>query len=840
MAHNKENLLPQIKEAPLFWRVFLVPTALALLSLFLGYLTNFLVFHALAELISIFIGLTALTVAGTTTEFTKNQFIVFISMAVGWVACIDVAHLFVYEGMSLIPHTGGNESTQLWMAARLMLALSFLGSTFFFKHSIRLWVINLCFSILTISLLYAVFTGHFPQTYIEHYGVTRLKMVGEWSVALILSSALALFWYQKNMFSKRILHYLSMALVTMIGSELLLSYYANLYGIENYAGHVLKIFSFWFIYVALVMETLRRPFSALARSASTYDNIPDPTMIIQRQSTIRQVNKATGVFSHTSPELLVGLSSHTLFHDKRLTQTECPVCSRLLSKKEFVEEVEHEPGVWLECSLSPINSVQFPHSWVQVVRDISARKALEVERNRLLFNLSVRVKELKCLYTISNVIAYRNITIEDIFNATVKALPQAFQFPELMAATIESKLGDFYSNPQAEKTNHLLERTLFIENHTPIQMKVYYTALPSTQSALFLPEESALLESVATLLQSALKEIQFEEKATLAESRFKESELHFRAIIEQTGVGVYVRNKERFLYVNPRFCEIVGRSREELLAIGLFELLPDDKAKQYILKKWKQLEKGRASITAHLPIKKKDGNSIMLRIDSTHIFWKGRSEFLGLAQDDTAILKAQEQIEKYVKQLENAIKGIFLAVSKMVELRDPYTAGHEHRVGMIAKKIATKMGWTKERCETLELMGFVHDIGKISIPAEILSKPTQLTPLEMELIKEHPHAGYMILKDIEFNAPIAEAILQHHERMDGSGYPQGLKGEAILPEARVIAVADVFDAMSAHRPYRPTLGLEATIKELSRGRGIQYDAEVVDAFLALIKEKGAP
>ncbi|KTD45532.1 metal dependent phosphohydrolase [Legionella rubrilucens] len=137
-------------------------------------------------------------------------------------------------------------------------------------------------------------------------------------------------------------------------------------------------------------------------------------------------------------------------------------------------------------------------------------------------------------------------------------------------------------------------------------------------------------------------------------------------------------------------------------------------------------------------------------------------------------------------------------------------------------------------------MGLVHDIGKISIPAEILVKPVRLTSIEMELIKGHAQTGYDILKDVHFDAPVAEVILQHHERLDGSGYPRGLKGNDILPETRVISVADVLEAMSSHRPYRPALGIEAAVAEIQRGRGLQYDADVVDAALKLIHDNRLP
>lgn len=200
--------------------------------------------------------------------------------------------------------------------------------------------------------------------------------------------------------------------------------------------------------------------------------------------------------------------------------------------------------------------------------------------------------------------------------------------------------------------------------------------------------------------------------------------------------------------------------------------------------------------------------------------------------------QAEEKIVAYVQLLEESMQGTLQAVSNMVEQRDPYTAGHERRVGIIAADIAREMGWTEEKCHELQLIGLVHDLGKIAIPAEILSKPGRLTPLEYDMVKSHVERGYEILKDVKFPLPIADIIRQHHERMDGSGYPQKLKGQEILIEARILAVADVVESMAAHRPYRAALGIEAALKEITDHRDTSFDASVVDALLKLVREKG--
>jgi putative nucleotidyltransferase with HDIG domain len=173
-----------------------------------------------------------------------------------------------------------------------------------------------------------------------------------------------------------------------------------------------------------------------------------------------------------------------------------------------------------------------------------------------------------------------------------------------------------------------------------------------------------------------------------------------------------------------------------------------------------------------------------------------------------------------------------------VESRDPYTAGHQIRSADLARAIATEMGLPPEKIDGIRTAGAIHDIGKLSIPAEILSKPTKLSAIELSLIKEHSLKGYEMLKDVESPWPLAEMVYQHHERMDGSGYPRNLKGDEILMEARILAVADVVEAMASHRPYRPGLGIDAALKEIEKNKGIFYDDAVADACLRLFREKG--
>jgi putative nucleotidyltransferase with HDIG domain len=199
---------------------------------------------------------------------------------------------------------------------------------------------------------------------------------------------------------------------------------------------------------------------------------------------------------------------------------------------------------------------------------------------------------------------------------------------------------------------------------------------------------------------------------------------------------------------------------------------------------------------------------------------------------------AQDKIQQQLVQLHDNLEDTVRAMAGLVEMRDPYTAGHQIRVANLAMAIARQLGLPGEQVHAIHLAGTVHDLGKIQVPAEILSKPGKITDIEYSLIKIHPQAGYDILKGIDFPWPIAQMVLQHHERLDGSGYPQGLKGDAILLEARILSVADVVEAMSSHRPYRPGLGMEAALAEINAKRGTHFDPQAVDACVSLFQEQG--
>jgi PAS domain S-box-containing protein len=232
------------------------------------------------------------------------------------------------------------------------------------------------------------------------------------------------------------------------------------------------------------------------------------------------------------------------------------------------------------------------------------------------------------------------------------------------------------------------------------------------------------------------------------------------------------------------------------------------------------------------------------------MFFKGKAKVVARDRDGnpTAVIKifkditerrlSEKKLQKSMQQLRQNLAGTIQAMARTVESRDAYTAGHQRRTTNIARAIAYEMGLSKQTIDGIRMAGVVHDLGKISIPAEILSKPGVLSDSEFSLIKQHPQAGFEILKGIDFKWPVADIVLQHHERMNGSGYPYGLQGNDILLEARIIGVADVIEAMASHRPYRPALGIDDAFEEITMNSGTVYDPDVVGTAVDLFTRKG--
>ncbi len=998
----------------------LLPPTLLSAGVWVAAKFGYLLAHTVAEFFSIVVAMTAMVVATTSRRFTRNHFAVFVSVAIGWCAVLDLVHTVAFKGMGLLPVDSANPATQLWIIARLIQAVALVVAPLMIVRQVAVARLHLVFGLLVLACLMAVGAGIFPDAYVDGEGLTPFKVYAEYLVIAMLGASLVLLWRRRELLPRMMLLGMTASVVAMMASEFAFTRYVSVYSQSNLAGHVLKIYAYWFVYMALVRSTLAEPFAMLSRAASTYDAIPEPTFVVRPDGIIQQANAHAARRFGRPAAWFAGQHAHALLHDDRTPAHDCPVCQHLGQRGGAMETLLALPAdEFAECHVAPFGSGHEDWTaWVMVVRDVTERERLKRDRERLVFDLGERVKELRCLGEVSQVCSETGLAMPQLLERVLQALPAGFERPQQVQLSIDSPWGRFgpalpVPRPQAwldieirhdaatggrllawypdtpggtgrfmpEEANLLgsvssriaeaatrqraqerVRRLTYlhellgdtnraiVRSSSPTQLKIALQQALLTQGAFpkifmatathggrpwrlefqhgfepprlpmleqvlaredgplgpldpalragrvgvlaldeaspagsadFVPwldylrqegvrnralmplmqegrlvavvglyatgsipfdhEQVRVLEDLAADVSFALERFAAEERRHAAEAASRESEQRFRNMVEHTLAAMFVRREGRFLYVNPRFCEIVGWTAGELLGQDVLAFTERDPANQARIREaWKRLHAGGGQDTAYtVPMRHKDGRMIELGLNARVIQWDdGQPATIVMAQDITEQHRAQERIASYVKQLEATVHGTLQAVASMVEMRDPYTAGHERRVGLIAAAIAREMGWDEARCQTLEMVGLVHDVGKIAVPSEILTKPTRLSPLEMELVRGHAEAGYEILRKVPFPTPVAEIARQHHERMDGSGYPQGLRGEQILPEARVLAVADVIESMASHRPYRAALGLEVAMAEIAKGRATLFDPEVCDALSRLVRDKG--
>jgi PAS domain S-box-containing protein/putative nucleotidyltransferase with HDIG domain len=349
-----------------------------------------------------------------------------------------------------------------------------------------------------------------------------------------------------------------------------------------------------------------------------------------------------------------------------------------------------------------------------------------------------------------------------------------------------------------------------------------------------------LSQSDMNLLMGIAPQIAISINNAISYRKIAESEKRFRSLSESAPDIIYTIDKHSvFTYVNPAWERILGHRVEDVLGRYFTDFLrPED-----IPASFRLLKNAR------------DGDHIVQDVIGTLLHTDGSDRYfsisgapnldsegrvigvVGTLKDVTDSVLSEAKLKQSFEKLHNALGSTIQAISKIVESRDPYTSGHQERVARLATAIAGEMGLPRQLIDSIRMAATLHDVGKINVPAEILSKPKHLSEIEMSMVRMHSEVGYSILAPIDFPFPVAQIVVQHHERMDGSGYPAGLTGENILLEARILAVADVVEAMASHRPYRPAFDIDKSLEEISRYRGTRYDREVVGTCLKLFGEK---
>jgi PAS domain S-box-containing protein/putative nucleotidyltransferase with HDIG domain len=326
------------------------------------------------------------------------------------------------------------------------------------------------------------------------------------------------------------------------------------------------------------------------------------------------------------------------------------------------------------------------------------------------------------------------------------------------------------------------------------------------------------------------------EKAQALKDR-RISEERFRQVAESAGEWIWEVDRDGvFTYSSPVVERILGFPPEELAGrLRFHEIILMDEGREAKAAALALFAEGKPFRGFECPVLGRDGRIVVLEVTGVPIIGEGDRGlgYRGVARDVTERRKAEERIRSTQHKLEAASRASLAALAATIEIRDPYTAGHQERVMRLAEAVAREMGLAEERVEAVRVAAAIHDLGKIAIPAEILSKPSKLSAFEYQMVQTHAQVGFEILAKIEFPWPLGRIVHEHHERLDGSGYPQGLKGPLTLLESRILSIADVVEAMSSHRPYRPALGTGAALAEIEAGRGRLYDEDAAAACLGL-------
>ena len=352
--------------------------------------------------------------------------------------------------------------------------------------------------------------------------------------------------------------------------------------------------------------------------------------------------------------------------------------------------------------------------------------------------------------------------------------------------------------------------------------------------------KNPLGQTEMSLLMGIAPQIGISINNAIAYQKIKESEARFRSLSENAPDIIYTLGiNGEFTYVNPAIETILGYRPEEIIGKYFVDITRKEDVAKYI-KSFKQVRDQKQTIKEEIGILlHKDGTERYFSISGAPNF-DSEGNFIGLVgtfKNLTDIRRSEMELKMSFEKLQSAMSSTIDAISMIVESRDPYTAGHQRRVAKLAVAIAEKLGLSEERIDLIRMGSLIHDIGKIYIPAEILTKPARLGDLEFAMMKSHPTVGYEILNKVDFIPTIVDIVYQHHERMDGSGYPLGISGDEIFLESRIVAVADIVEAMASNRPYRAAQGTAVALEEIKKQRGSTLDAEVVDACLKLFEEQ---
>jgi PAS domain S-box-containing protein len=604
-------------------------------------------------------------------------------------------------------------------------------------------------------------------------------------------------------------------------------WYIRGYPVRNTKGNIIGA-----VEVTLEITESKQAEEALRESEEKYRNLAERAndgICIEQDGVIRYANARLAQMGGYTVEELIGAPVFDFFMPDELPEVRDRYQRRMAGEDIptiYETALKHKDGHWfaVEINAGIVNYQGKPCDLV-IIRDITERKQAEetLRESEERFRRVVETMEVGLGAIDENgVLTYVNEYLA-----------------RMLGYSIDEMIGrstlDFYYDEQSRKEQEKIFKKRKTGMRDPASYEVTWRRKDG-QKVYSILSPTPMFDADGHYTGSFAIHTDITERKRMEEI-LRESEEKYRELINGMNDTAWVIDfKGKFVDVNDAAVETLGYSREELFSMGPHDIDSSlDPEKIMGLIKRMRTDKLQVFETTHTT---KDGKAIPVEIKSTLVTYQGKDAILSIARDITERKRAELELQRSYELLRETLISSVNALASTIEKRDPYTAGHQKQATILACAIATEMELPEEQIEGIRMAGLIHDIGKIMVPAEILSKPGPLSEIQFDMVKMHPQAGYDILTGVTFPWPVAEIVLQHHERLDGSGYPRGLSGEKIMLEARILAAADVVEAMSSYRPYRPSLGIDKALEEISQNRGILYDPEVVDACIRLFTEKG--
>jgi len=876
---------------------------------------SYVLFHSLLEVFRIVVIFGVAALAWNARDQIDNPFLLVAGLAYPATGILEILHTLAYKGMGVFP-TDANLPTQLWIAFRAYESVAMVAAASLLTRR-KLPVNGVALSFLGLGglLVWAVFSGRFPDCFVEGSGLTRFKIVAEYLIAGTFATALFLLWRRQAHFTADILPLPLLALACDILAELAFTQYASVYGLANLVGHLLLLASTYFIYRALLLQGIQKPqrllFHQLARSEAELavkvaertaqlsdsnrrleDELAERKRIQQQLQESEEMLRltrnvtldavivadsegrvivwnpaATRLFGY-EPDEAVGRRLHELIAPAGCQAAAAAGMAHFgrtgtgaVIGRISEMTARHRDGREFPVELA-ISSVQIHGVWhaVGIARDITDRQAAARAREQLAA-IVASSREAVIGISLDGIVTTWNIGAEGLYGYTAAEI-MGRSIDILVPEELRSEAADLTARLTRGEVLERLETQRLRKDGSRIDVALTPSLICDSAGSTtgisaiahdITPRKAA--ERALLRLNRRLKLLSASNQNLLYATT--PEDLLARMVRAVTKVGGFqgiwigavdpeMQNCVRLLRTcDPIVAAAFGGGEPRPIAAGT----PVEEAilgNRTVVFADRPLHPALAPVRAGiaLPLGGQEGVTACLALWAADPALLAEEEIPTLEEMAADLhfglagLRIKSERECGLRALAQAMEETVQAIATTVEMRDPYTAGHQRRVAELSAAIAGELGLPEDRVHAVRLAALIHDLGKINVPAEILTRPGHLSDIEFTLIKAHPTSGYEIVKNIEFPWPIAEAMLQHHERLDGSGYPDGLKGDAIILEARIIGAADLVEAMSSHRPYRAGFGIDAALDELAKGRGTLFDADVVDACLRVFRDKG--